>query len=274
MPYRLLIGLLIVALAAISCGRTQLTMNERKAQSSGGAADVISITKAAVVAFCSSAATAIQLSPAKTATSAAMATQYQIDQIAAFNNKEQQFFADETQWAWDLATVYAGGELPTSSIISTLSPRQSVFETNMALGYSPTPEPLPVEGQVFECNHGSDTIRGNCWIVNDTAKHIYYYLFTGALSEEPDQGILFVYASGPSLTIEELRRQEYHTEQPLGLIMVESAAWPLVYLKNRAVPPQRFIFNLETRQWLDSDAGDLPTQPAKITPVASTPTSK
>ncbi|MBM7846416.1 hypothetical protein [Herpetosiphon giganteus] len=274
MTYRRLIGLLIVALAAVSCGRTQLTMDERTAQSSGGTADLISITRAAVVAFSSSATTAIQLSPGKTATSAALATQYHIDQIDALNNKEKQFFADQTQWAWDLATVYSGGELPTSSIISTLSPRQIAFETEMALGYSPTPEPLPVEGQVFECNHGSETIRGNCWIVNDTAKHIYYYLFTGALSAEPNQGILLVFASGPSLTIAEKRMQEYHTEQPLGLIMVESAAWPLVYLKNRAIPPQRFIFNLETRQWLDATDSSIPTMPTKITPVAVTPTSK
>ncbi|MFD3165552.1 hypothetical protein [Herpetosiphon sp. NSE202] len=202
-----------------------------------------------------------------TATAVAVATQAELNESASVVAFKDKMAVQQTQEMWDLATVEAGGVLPTITQ-GTIEADLAEIMTSVAHldnNFSPTPKPLPAEGQAAECNHGTDTIRGNCWTVNDRSKHVNYHIFAGALSANPNQGMIIVYAFGNLLTIEELRRHEYHTPQVQGILMVDSATWPLVYITTQTTPTQHLIFNLETRQWLDPNGTPIP--------VSATPTS-
>ncbi|WP_110513531.1 hypothetical protein [Herpetosiphon llansteffanensis] len=200
-----------------------------------------------------------------TATAGAVATQAELSEMATVVAFKDQIAAQQTQEMWDLATVEAGGVLPTSSSISTLSPRRSTFATELALGYSPTPEPLPQAGFKNQCPLSRFTRLGNCFNLHNPSATANYFLLAGADLEKNEHGFLLVQPMGSELTIAQQRVEEYTTPSNLGGIMIESATWPLVYITTQTTPTQQLIFNLETRQWLDPNGTPIP--------VTATPTS-
>ncbi|GAA5526313.1 hypothetical protein [Herpetosiphon gulosus] len=210
-----------------------------------------------------------------TATTVAIATQAELNEIASVVAFKDQMAVQQTQEMWDLATVEAGGVLPTPSIISTLSPRRSAFATKMALGYSPTPEPLPQAGLKTQCPLSRFTRLGNCWNLHNPTATANYFLLAGADLENNEHGFILVQPMGSELTIAQQRVEEYTTPSNIGGIMIESATWPLVYITTQTTPTQSLIFNLETRQWLDPNGTPMPmtaTPTSTSEPTVATPT--
>jgi hypothetical protein len=169
-----------------------------------------------------------------------------------------------TQDTADHATILASGELatPTGPVPSHVTG----FQTEAALGYSPTPEPLLPEGLEPDCGYDNPIyVYGNCSNINHD--RLSYFMVAGGLSADPDQGMLNLGLHGPHLSLADLRPVDYHTPRKVGKIEVVSATWPYVYVRTTAEPRTSFTFNLESRQWVDINGTPLPTLPP-VTPTS------
>lgn len=181
-----------------------------------------------------------------------------------------------TQVAFDLQTVEAGGVLPTSA--ATMDAETASWATALASGATLTPEPLFSEGQCDSMEDAPDGYvagQGNCWVVNDWQRQESYTVYTGVLWEDPMQGGITFSRVGGNLTYLEMRPVDVLAPQKQGVIMVESATWPLVYITTQTKPTQHLIFNLETRQWLNPNGTPMPitaTPTSTSEPTVATPT--
>jgi hypothetical protein len=144
------------------------------------------------------------------------------------------------------AIFQAGGSLPTAT--GPVPSHVTAFQTEAALGYSPTPMPILPEGQIVDCGYDNHNYGyGNCWRVNHDT--ISFVMIVGALSTDTTQGVIHLSLRSDSLSIAERRPVDYLTPQKVGMIEVESAAWPYVIVRTVADPRTTFTFNLATRQW-------------------------
>jgi hypothetical protein len=168
------------------------------------------------------------------------------------------------QQAYEIATVNAGGQLPTS--IATLSPRESSDLTAIAAGtfQVPTAVPLSLPQGITACGEADHEFKyGNCW--SGAHDQDRYELEAGQLKSNPLQGAIRLYmtsldgeSSTPMMT--------YTTPTAAGLVIVESGTWPIVSLVVRDNPQIHYAFNLSTRQWVDTNGTPLLTTPT-ATPV-------
>lgn len=164
-----------------------------------------------------------------------------------------------SQQAYEIATVNAGGQLPTS--IATLSLRESSDLTAIAAGtfQIPTAVPLTFPQGITACGEADREFKyGNCW--SGTHDQDRYELEAGRLKSNPLQGAIRLYltsldgeSSTPMVT--------YTTPTAAGLVIVERGNWPIVSLVVRDNPQIHYAFNVSTRQWVDTNGTPLPTTP-------------
>ncbi len=164
-----------------------------------------------------------------------------------------------TQVAFDLQTVEAGGVLPTSA--ATMDAKGASWATALASGATFTPEPLFSEGRCDSMEDAPDIYvagQGNCWGVNDWQRQESYTVYKGVLWEDPLQGGITFSRVGGNLTYVEMRPIDVLAPQKQGILLIEAATWPLVSITTQTTPTQSLIFNLETREWLDSNGTPIP----------------
>ncbi|MBM7846241.1 hypothetical protein [Herpetosiphon giganteus] len=201
-----------------------------------------------------------------TATAGAVATQVHTTQLAVMEATGIAADFPLTEVAFDLQTVEAGGVLPTSA--ATMDAETASWATALASGATFTPEPLFSEGRCDSMEDAPDIYvagKKSCWVVNDWQRQESYTVYTGVLWEDPMQGGITFSRYGGELTYVEMRPVDVLAPQKQGILLIESATWPLVYLTTQTTPTQHLIFNLETRQWLDPNGTPIP--------VTATPTS-
>ncbi|WP_110513530.1 hypothetical protein [Herpetosiphon llansteffanensis] len=201
-----------------------------------------------------------------TATAGAVATHVYMTQLAILHETVIAADFPFTQEAFDLQTVEAGGVLPTSA--ATMDAETASWATALSSGATFTPEPLFSEGRCDSMEDAPDIYvagQGNCWGVNDWQRQESYTVYTGVLWEDPMQGGITFSRYGGNLTYLEMRPVDVLAPQKQGVLLIESATWPLVYITTQTKPTQHLIFNLETRQWLDPNGTPIP--------VTATPTS-
>lgn len=165
--------------------------------------------------------------------------------------------ANQQQQEHDIATVTAGGELPTP--VETPNPTMAAQLTAIAQGVFPTPAPLPTPelGISGDCAQASpEFIYGGCW--NGKIDGGYIRVQSGALPTNPDQGVLRIFTSTLDLR-DHGPFQVYPTPAKAGLVDIAQVAWPRITLVtlNDDSPVNRFVFNAATRTWDTSAACDL-----------------
>jgi len=157
---------------------------------------------------------------------------------------------DEEQRQSDLATVEAGGELPTP--VETPNPTVAAQLTAIAQGQVLTPEPAPtpvlgMSGECAQANH-QFTYAG-CWAGQIDGGYIH--VASGAFATDETQGVVRVYTStldlssdGPVLS--------YPTPQKAGIVSIAQVVWPritLVTIDNDDPTVSSFVFNAASRTW-------------------------